>query len=204
MIAGIPRNGAIDDRVQYPFYETFVANLALAPESQTEIAPVFTYFDDVQFFLDRFEPGGFQVDVEAESDTTLDLVTDPLIVLEGSGCSRAALDTGHNFLRFVSFEAIETASGPVFLELDYKCDHRFLVGVYYTNSGGSVVRTPYLFVAPTLRADGGMPWNKIHIDLSGLFNVPGTTEKKFYIEAYLEPGETSALFYFDNLKLVHL
>lgn len=203
LVAGIPRNGIVDDRIQYPFYQTFQTTVSLEPEHTLEITPTFTYFSGLQFFIDRLEPGGFLVEVDAQSDTTLQLVTDPMEEMpDGIGCARVDLDTDHNLLRFSNFETLDLFSGPVFLELDYKCDHRFLVGVYYTVSG-SVVQTPYLYVSPTKRADGGMPWNKIYVDLSPVLTVPGTTDKKFYIECYLEPGETGALFFFDNVKLVH-
>ncbi len=203
VIAGVPRNGVLDDRVQYPFYATYSVDHDLAPEAHTSITPVFTYFDGLQFFVEDFEGVGFALDVEADSDTTLDPVTDPSLVFGGIGRSAVVhLDSAHNLLRCSTFEVFDISNGPVYVELDYRCDHKFLVGVYYTQSS-TVVRTPYLYVNSTKRADGGMPWNKIYVDLSELLLVPGTGDKKFYIETLLEPGETSAVFYFDNLKLIH-
>jgi len=202
VIAGVPRNGVLDDRVQYPFYATWSGQLVLEPEGHTDLHPVFTYFDGPEFFVEDFEGVGFALDVEAESDTTLDPVTDPLLVFEGARSATVHLDTDHNFLRCSSFEEFTIGAGPVYMELDYRCDHDFLIGTYYTQSS-TVVRTPYLFVNATKRADGGMPWNKIYVDLSELMLVPGTEDKKFYLEMKLEEDEPSAEFYLDNVKLIH-
>jgi exopolysaccharide biosynthesis polyprenyl glycosylphosphotransferase len=89
-----------------------------------------------------------------------------------------------------------TGIGPAYLELNYRCDHRFLIGGYCTVSG-TVVDQPYLFVNSS-----GMAWKKIYVDLTPLMTIAGTTDKKFYIQAALDAGETSAEFHFDNVKLI--
>ena len=204
MIAGIARNGVTDDRVQYPFYDTWSVDLSLIPEDETDIAPAFQYFDGLTFWVEDFEGVGFALDVEAGSDTTLDgVASPPEMVFEGGTSATVHLDTAHRYIRCVSFDSFDVpGSGPAYLELNYKCDHEFLIGAYITQ-GATVLRTPYLYVNSTKRADGGMPWNKIYVDLTPLMVIPGAVDEKFYLQMDLEDGETSAQFYFDNLKLIH-
>ena len=206
VIAGIARNGILADRVQYPFYDTWTNDLILVPEGRTEIEPVFTYFNGLWFWIEDFDDIGNTFNVEDQSDTTLVRISStisPDLVLEGDGSGAIFLDTAHTFIRIVTDEDFNPGSlVPVFMELDYRCDHRFLIGTYHTLSG-TVTRTPLLFVAPTKRPDGGMPWNKIYVDLSALLSITGATDREVYVEAQLDAGTTSAQIYLDNVKLIH-
>ncbi|MCB0812610.1 MAG: hypothetical protein KDB87_05520 [Flavobacteriales bacterium] len=202
VIAGIRRNGISSDIIQYPFYETWEAPLDLVLQQTTVVEPVFTYFDGLDFWIEAFEDPGYKFTVAAESDTTLYTETDAGLVFEGNASGAFYLDQQRPFFRCVTDEDFTSnGTGPVFLELDYRCDHRFLIGVYY-DFGGTVVQEPFLFVSSTKREDGGMPWNKIHVDLSSLFNQPGISDREFYIESQLDLDATSAEFYLDNIKLV--
>lgn len=203
LIAGIPRNGMRDDRIQYPFYATWSGSVDLQKGSTVRIDPEFTYFPNTIYWIEGFEDPGFKFTRSTESDTTMVLVSDPGLVLTGNGAGLIHVDQARPFVRMVSSDAF-TPNGAVFLEIDRKSDHRFLIGgLMDPTGGGSPIDIPYLYVAPTLRDDGGMPWSKIYVDLSGLFNAPGLTNKRFYIEVQLVDGASSGSIYLDDIKLVH-
>lgn len=202
LIAGIRRNGISSDIIEYPFYDTWEMPVDLVLEQTTVVEPVFTYFSGLDIWIEAFEDPGYKFTVSTESDTTLYTETDPALVFEGNASGAFYLDEQRPFFRCVTDEDFTVNGlGPVFLELDYRCDHRFLIGVYY-DLAGIVVQEPYLFVAPTKRDDGGMPWNKIYVDLSPLFNQGAITNREFYIESQLDIGATSAEIYLDNIKLL--
>ncbi len=197
IIAGIHRNGIGTDRIQYPFYDTWSGSVDLALEGTATVIPQFMYFPDLYYWHEAFEDAGNKFTVNTLSDTTLNTITDPAHVFEGNASAAFFLDTAHPFFLASTQEAFDAHVGPVFLELDYKCDHRFLIGVYYTVNG-QVVKEPYLFIAPN-----GLTWNKIYVDLSLLFNTAGVSDREFYVEAQLDPTATSAAIYLDNFKVVH-
>lgn len=196
LIAGVMRNGVQEDRVQYPFFETWSGSVDLVPEGHTDLAPVFSYFEGLSFWIEDFEGTGIQFDAVAPSDTTM--ITETADPFEGSASGAIHLDATHDFNRSVTNEDFDAAAGgSAWLELDYRCDHRFLIGAYYTVSG-TVVVEPYLFVVSS-----GMAWKKIYVDLTPVFAVSGSSDRKFYFEMELEPGETTAQVHFDNVKLIH-
>ncbi|MBK9273863.1 MAG: hypothetical protein IPM49_04895 [Flavobacteriales bacterium] len=203
LIAGIPRNGIRDDRIQYPFYDTWSGAVDLTKGATVRIDPAFTYFPGNVYWIEGFEDPGFKFTRSADSDTTMVLVNDPALVLTGNGAGLIHVDPARPYVRMVSSDAF-TPNGAVFLEIDRRSDHRFLIGgLMDPSGGGSPIDLPYLYVAPTLRDDGGMPWSKIHVDLSSLFNAPGITNRRFYIEVQLVDGATSGTIYLDDLKVVH-
>lgn len=203
LIAGIPRNGMRDDRVQYPFYATWSGPADLRKGTTVQVAPQFTYYDGNTYWIEGFEDPGFKFTRSDDSDTTMMLVNDPGLVLTGNGAGYIHVDQDRPFVRMVSSDSFEP-EGAVFLEIDRRSDHRFLVGgLMDPSGGGSVIDVPYLYVSPTLRSDGGMPWSKIYVDLGSLFHAPGTTNKRFYIEVQLVDGASSGSVYLDDIKLVH-
>ncbi|MCB0794511.1 MAG: hypothetical protein KDB88_07210 [Flavobacteriales bacterium] len=202
LIAGIWRNGVRDDRIQYPYYATWNQSVELSRLSTFRIDPTFEYFPNVSFWIEDFESIGYRFEKDL-GDTTMNVITDPSLVFEGNASGEIYVDEDHPFVRLITSETIDIQGNePVFLELDHRNDHRFLIGTV-TEAFGTVSITPYLFVAPTLRADGGMPWNKIYVDLSSLLNQPGAMNKKFYIEVQLQSGYTEGTIYVDNFKLVY-
>lgn len=201
LIAGVRRNGMRDDRVRYPFYATWSGDADLVLKSHTEITPTFTYFPGLNYWIEAFEQAGYDFVRSPSSDTTMNQVTAPDLVFEGLASGEIYVDANHPRVRMTTSSAIPV-TGAAFLEIDHRNDHRFLVGVNYTASG-TVVDLPILFVSPTKRPDGGMPWNKVYVDLGSSLNVPATTEKKFYIEVVLADGYSSGRVFLDNIKLVY-
>lgn len=209
LIAGIRRNGVTSDRVQYPFYATYETNMDLVPEITLPLAPVFQYYDGLEFWIENFDGNGFLFDREAASDTVLyvwDTIQHPVSeIYEGRASGAFFLDNDRSFFSYVydgtPFNLPLTE--PVYLEMNYKSDARFLIGAYMTNSDGNVERIPYLYVSPTKADDGTMPWKKIYIDLQPAWGYGGTYDKKFYIECTLPSGQSTAQVYLDNIKVVN-
>ena len=202
MIAGIRRNGIADDRIQYPFYATWEAPVDLVLGAGVSVFPQFRYFQGPQFWIEDFDGVGFQFASHSQSDTTMVVVTDPLLVKEGIASGAIFIDGERPFYRGLTEQSFEVFSGPVFLELDHRNDHPFVIGVYYTIQGGAQIREAHMLVAPSVREDGNVVWNKLYVDLSAPLTRPGTSDKEIFFEANLASGYSSGMIYLDNVKLI--
>ncbi len=208
VIAGVRRNGITTDRVQYPFFATYNTDIDLVPEATTPLAPVFSYYGDLTFWNEDFDGNGFQFDREAVSDTVLyvwdTIQHPPSEIFEGRACGAFFLDATRPFFSYVyDGDAFDVdVSDPCWLELHYRSDMRFLIGVYVTDNG-SVTRIPYLYVNASKADDGSMPWKKIYVDLQSAWPYPGVTDRKFYIEASLPSDQSTGQVYLDNFKVIH-
>jgi len=201
--AAIKRNGMFDDRLRYPFFNAYTTQTTLAVLNTTTLNPVVTYSDQADFWIEAFEDPGTLLNVTPASDTTLLRFTPaeyPEIVLNNSPCGGFVLDQDHRYIRLYTDEDFEVFGGPVFLELDYRTDMQFTIGVLYVLNGTPRV-DPFVYVAPTVRPDGQTFWNKIYVDLSPVFNT-GISQRDIYIEGNLPDGSSMSRVLLDNIKLV--
>ena len=89
------------------------------------------------------------------------------------------------------------AGAPVFLELDYKCNTEFLVGMY-VNFPPDVLQKDLLWVNP--KDD----WNKIYINLTSTISEGiGAESFKVFIGMKRDFSLDKNEVYFDNLKVVY-
>ncbi len=204
LIAGVRRNGVTNDRIQYPFYATNSQQLDLVAGQEIAIQPVFTYFDNTSNWFEGFEGGGSSFDT-SEGDTTFipfDLTTDSLNVRSGDHAAGFVLDGDHQTFRAVSEgdPALPNGTSAAFLEIDYRSDIRFLVGVRY-DLAGQTYTDPYVYVSPSVLGDGTMPWKHIYIDLATAWGGGGSINRRFYIQGTLDGG-TIGHVTIDNVKVV--
>lgn len=204
VVPGVKRNGLFDSRVRYPLYTTWTGQVNLVREGTTTISAGIQYQPSAEFWIEGFEDTFIRLNTTESSDTALIRFTPTehpeLVYLENSPCGGFHLDAAHPYIRLYTDEDFEASSGPVFLELDYRNDLTFTVGVLYS-SNNTPSSAPLVILVPTRRSDGTMPWNKVYIDLSGLFNS-GVSERDIFIEASLPSTVASASVFLDNLKLV--
>lgn len=202
VVPAIKRNGMFDDRLRYPFYNAWSGNTQLVKEGTATVEPVSTYLNATEFWVEPCSDPIGRLNTTADSDTLLlpPFLPDP--PLDNTTCRGFALDAAHPYIRVYTDEDFEVYGGPVFLELDYRTNMYLTVGVLY-NYNGNPGADPWVIVAPTLKSNGSMPWNKIYIDLSNAFNL-GITERDIFIEASLPSGQATATAYIDNLKILRL
>ena len=205
VVPAIKRNGMYDDRLRYPFYKPFITSVTLNKNASVAIQPVVEHLDATTFWIESFDDPGTLLNLSPASDTTLQRLTpaaDPDIVLDNSPCGAFILDQEHRYIRVYTDEDFQVTGGPVFLELDYRSDIQFTVGVQYLFNGIATAN-PYVYVAPTTLSAGGTQWKKIYIDLSPVFNTV-VSQRDIFLEARLPDGVSTAAVYFDNIKLLRI
>ena len=213
--SGIKANGISATRIRYPFYERCELymnngddyqlinnnNIELFRDSTVSVKAI-TRYEDVDFLLlEDFEDAGTIIEPSDISDTSLIKTNIDSLVFEGYGSGAVYLDQDHNFFEFVSSEfiVINAIYNATYLELDYKCDPPFKVGVAIKDgSSGIVNKYESIQIAPS------QEWNKIYIHMTPQINL-GTSVDEFgiFIGAVKSNTSESASFYFDNIKWLH-
>ena len=191
--AGIKINGIASSRIAYPFYTSYFEDITFTPNETKTITPIVSYLNGIDFFLEDFEGSGLEIDTDSLSFTR-----DNIDGLDGN-YGKITLQDSMYISEITTFELknLPQAGAPVFLELDYKSNTQFLVGVY-VNYPQSVIQKDLLWINPK------QEWNKIYINLTTTISE-GINASSFKVfigmkrDFELEKNE----LYFDNLKIVY-
>ena len=202
---GIKLNGISSTRVPYPFYVPYILNdFNFVEDSIRLVKPSSKYYSTSVFaWIEDFENASLSIVSTSHSDTNM-FKTEPrnspeAMINEFSEYSgKITLDQTHKNFELASFNAfvLPRNGAPVFLELDYKCDIPFMVGMF-ASEGGSVISVPLIFV------NASENWNKVYINLGP--NVTEHTQAsnfKIFFQSSIDTEE-SANFFFDNIKLIY-
>ncbi len=190
---GIENNGISATRQPYKFYKSvkFVQNIE-AGKTYT-YTPYFEYVDGLTYPLkinESFETTGVQF---LNAVNSYSIISDPNKTYGGTGKSLLMTMTDaapYAEIQSTSISGIPLGSSPVYLELNYKCNQTFTIGVI----GGSEVR-------PAITMNTKNEWNKIYLELNTPINTsPIYASYKVFIAAKKE-AETPEI-YLDNIKLV--
>jgi len=192
--AGIKDNGIASSRIAYPFYSSYIINEQNFDSRTTiEIIPEINYLDSAKFFTEDFDGSGLSLDTDSASFST-----DETDGIDGE-YGEITLTDSMLISEITTYELdnLPQAGAPVYLELDYKCNTQFLVGVY-VNFPGSVLQKDLLWVNP--KED----WNKIYVNLTSTISEGvGAESFKVFIGMKRDFELDANTLYFDNLKVVY-
>ena len=193
--AGVIQNGVAGTRIAYPFFnpDTFVVNLQ--SKETYHFKPTFTYKDSVVFLLNEdFESGNKFV--KLGGDTTLIRLND-FNVFEGTWCGLIKLDSVS-----VGAECNSTDTYPfnnngsqVYIELNYKCNQKFEIGVL-ANTNGSSIKFYNWNITPKDN------WSKIYLNLTEVLQSIIPDNYGVLIRVEKDSSVTTSNVYIDNLKLI--
>lgn len=198
--SGIKMNGIASTRIYYPMYASLVQTVNLEKEKTTRFKQVSTTYDDntIFYWKEAFEDGGISLESTDSSYVDLSKTSDALKVFEGFYSGIVNLDAEHDFFEVKTSEAYELAKGgtPVFLELNYKSNNSFIVGLL-SNFSGYTVQTSAMLIYPSEK------WNKIYVNLTTIINENSLASNyNVYVGAVLDEDVEQAEILFDNFKLV--
>lgn len=197
VFAGIKNNGIAKTRIFYPFYE-FLTFDTLVPSGKTiqrdftfkyKAATTFTWTENFDNLVGR------SVEKDVQFGGTVD--TAPAEDSFENKSLRISLPPGEIKARVLSsgsgFE-LPAASSNVYLELDYKCDTEFSIGLMSASSGEQ---------SPAIALNPSENWNKIYIQLSSAVNAIDASKYKVYFEFIKDASSGSTTHvYLDNIKLL--
>lgn len=202
--AGIKVNGIAATRAPYPFYEHYTSYIDFKPGETVKITPTVKYTADTKFnFMENFDNVGMILtNSPTGSDTSLQQIFAPANsnVFEGTGSGAAYVDNTKILFEAVSNTSYILPKGatPVFLEMNYKADHGFVVGMFIHSTSGSQ-KVTVLNINPTEN------WNKIYLYLTPVISSGGNsaTDYNIFIGMLNNIGADSLSLHIDNLKLVY-
>lgn len=203
LLAGIRENGISNSRAPYPFYTTAEHLINPEPGAQDTLVPEFTLVEQVKYMpIEDFENsnvfgsmvgGSGLVRVGAEAE-----------VFEGEKSGRMEVSEDVPIVRVRTVEQeFDLQSGlPAFLELDYRCDQSFAVGLYGFRSGNETKHLT-LVINPTEEVGGATAWNKLYVDLASTISAQGPADHfEVYFECILEAGREQGSVGLDNLRIL--
>jgi len=195
--AGIRNNGLGDNPVEYPFYALQEFNYTFEEERQIPFDIEFKYRDEVKFtILEGFEgTHQFNADFDNNELTQIEKSSD---AKAGSFSGKITSDESNPIFEFGSdfIYSIEALNGsPVYLELDYKNEIPFQVGVLGYNQLQGIRDYKILLVESE-------EWNKIYIELTNEITNSGNQEFQIIFRNELAPEKFGSVW-LDNIKLVH-
>lgn len=204
--AGIKVNGIAATRAPYPFYNDFSQTITLEKGSKITLAPSVVYNANTHFaIMENFEAAGNNMVKTIYSDTTLQIITSPdPNVFEGNlpnsiHSGIAYLDATHHKFECTSIDSFLLPKGgaSVFLELNYKSNYTFTVGVI---AKGSASTTQFA----ALSFNPSTTWNKGYVNLTPTISGAYSADNyKITIGMVNNTNSDSLAILLDNIKLVY-
>ncbi len=186
----------------YPFYETVTFNRDLIPATVDTLRAKTGYPSTAKFsLLEGFEVGSvFAQELDGDPETKIEVISDD--VFEGLRSGKITLSAEHP--NFESSTVIKLTDIPlngteVYMEMDYKCDIQFAIGLVGVPDFGAEISNYFFILRPKEE------WNKIYIQLSEeIFNSQFPAYRVAI--AATHPSDFSgseSQILLDNIKLVH-
>lgn len=199
---GFRNNGEMSRSFTYNLMDQIRFTETLMPGDVVTKSLTFKYKDEAIFdFVEGFESGAhiFTRDLDEDEVTRIKSTTED----KRSGAqSGKFIVTKDNPILSVGcifdYNRVDNAGLDTYLEMDYKNDIPFAVGVLYEQEGAKVSQ-PLIILNPS------DDWNKIYVDFTSILSSPAISTYSVYFTTDLESlSEDESTIFFDNLKLVHL
>jgi hypothetical protein len=205
VFAGIKLNGINETRVPYPFYMQFKKDITLERELVDSLGHLtFSYLEGTKFaWQEDFEQVNLSLDVTARSQVNFVRAQLPELATafpyeNNAYAAKVVIPSDTLIFECVSHDAfnLPTSGTPVFLELNYKTNNAFTVGVFVNGSFAS--QKPILVINPS------STWNKIYVNLTPTVSAnAGAISFSVFFTARKSIEVPKAEIYFDNIKLLH-
>ncbi len=196
VFAGIKNNGISDTRIPYPFFDFLTLDTLVESGKTVTRGFVFKYKAATTFtWMENFENTVGTSIVNDGFDGVLDKAQ-PEDCFEGKSL-RFTLPAGGTAARMVSTGdgfILPTSSGNVYLEIDYKCDTDFIVGLI----GSDGIEIPAITIKKQLS------WNKIYIQFSVAASSLATLKSNVYFKILKDSNGQTKQIFLDNIKLLYL
>lgn len=211
---GINLNGVSASRVIYDGLSFIDTTINYTPDDSpasdtllfSNLVTRYESFKTIEIVED-FDRQGLSLKRTDRSDTTIIKSSDPSEYfinpqdpLEDNGkCGVLYTSSSSDLAEVASTEAyaLPGSGSNVYLEINYRCNIPFTIGII-TESTGGVVQ------APTVRVNPKTEWNKIYVNLvTEVSAYPSNDGFKVYFSAEHPDGMESGYVFLDNIKLVY-
>jgi hypothetical protein len=213
IFAGVENFGEAENRTKYPFYSSYILNTTLTQGATVKFKPTVEYATWAKVgIIDNFDESGLTPqhiykDTNAPTyskatDTNMYIIHIPNSnVYQGNGSGLVTVNSTKQYYNGITDTFnIPNNGSAVFLEMNYKTNNVFTVGLY--NVGNSIIGGTAYY--PIVYVDTSSTWKKMYINLQPTIgSYPSyNNEYKIYFNVALDPGATLGQTYFDNVKIV--
>ena len=202
LVAGIRANGNNSTVVQYFLMEPKVLNIANTPNKTDSIDVAFSYNNSSSFlFFEGFEGTNiFTKDIDGNDLTKI--ITTTSDSNTGSACGKITLNSEADEIEVTSsldFYQISNAGNQIFLELSYKGNNDFIIGLTgKDNSTGKEYSTDVIYIKSKDN------WNRMYIDLTSSVQVSDLDAYKVFLYAKFNGKEINTEILLDDIKFLYL
>lgn len=192
--AGIIENGIASIRNTYPFYEPYTATITLQSLSSSMVAPVISYRANTQFtFMENFEGAGLKFE---KINGAIDIKKTNSEVFEGLSAGEISLTVTDSFSEIASSQEflLPNNNNPAFLELNYKCNIEFAVGLM-----DAVTLTKVYIVVINPKNS----WNKMYVNLTPTVKLFSASKYKLIFNVVASDQTATSSVYIDNIKVLY-
>lgn len=186
--AGIKLNGISTTRAMYPFYDADTIDAHLTPAQADTFYPSVRYSRNAVFdFIESFENANNFTHIQRISGSD---------VFEGNFSGKLDADSVEIIALTNSSYAIPYNTTAAFLEMDYKNNHLFEVGIVALS--GAQTYSLYKLTVPPRNE-----WNKLYINFTPEVNSLQAESYQIYFRLVPTLDANAIELFFDNVKLIH-
>ncbi len=192
---GIWDDGISAVRVQYPFFFPDTTTLDFVDGNTIHVSPHIIYRTGTKFYFNEdFEAGNLFSQIGG--DTNMIRINMFEEIFEGNYSGAIYLDKDRPVYEGRSSSSYNFPDGqPVYLEMNYKCEQPFEIGLYGKQQGATVYYYKW-----TINTKGS--WNKIYLDMGADVTQLKADDYQILIRAVLSSDRSSSKIVLDNIKLV--
>lgn len=195
--AGIKVNGIGSTRTFYPFYNSYERVIDFKPSEVISLSPLTTYQSWTKIKWEEGFENGHKFEKRDVSDTAF-VITDQE-KFKDSFSGAIFLDEDQFFFESYTPQLSHpdfTGSPGMYIELNYKCNSAFEIGLYAYYQE-QVDETNIILINPSDE------WKKIYIDLyNPLLKYPEDTPYRIYIAAWKSLDQGSCAIFIDDFKII--
>ena len=194
MYAGILKNGIHIYREIYPFFEPIKDTFNFKGTEIIETYPTFKYKNELDFWIEDFEDPGLKFHTINEANYLNQIIDsrDP-----NNSIGHVFIPDSAEAFQFFTKEKFKLSFSPIYMEIEYKCDQAFSIGILVEKVDGS-----YESIRPFSIVKGTENWNKLYLNLAEQFAL---SPEGISYDVYFFFAKENALpinYYFDNIKIV--
>jgi hypothetical protein len=198
--AGILLNGISTTRVNNPFFEPIVLDEFLfIPDSVFSIFPETSYRESTEFvWIESFDTPSVSLDTTNLGGEAGLVRVGEDEAYEGGFSGKFTLNSGHTSFEAATFDSyvLPVNGQPVLLEMNYKSDHFFSVGII-EESVSQIIKSEIMVLYASDE------WNKIYINFTDKLRGSSASSFKVLIRSYIEDDNPEVSIWLDNLKLMY-
>lgn len=202
IFAGIRNNGTLSTPVRYPMAQPFEVNIKFESQKTDTLLPIFRYYDNVKVpFNEIFDKIHF-FNQELDNDfATKVVLSNSADAFEGSNSGEIQLTKTNPFLAasYDIAKAIPITPNRVFIELNYRSDITFYVGLFGFKTG----EQPKDYVLGTVKPRAS--WGKIYFEFTKQISECTCENYRLGVIAAYDStlAKENQFIYMDNYKLLH-